>query len=79
MKKSKIMNPCYKKVIYYKNSDYTLNSSLTIGKEYEILDQSFYSYTIIDDNLNLSHFSKNIFLSIKEFRKIKLKKILNNE
>jgi hypothetical protein len=50
---------------------------LTKGQLYNVIEENIFSYKIIDDNGVTDKFEKGIFLSEKEIRKLKLKKLYN--
>ena len=59
--------------------DDTVQYWLTIGKTYEIVRESKCHYFVKNDKDHTGAHKKNIFISIKEYRKLKLEKLENIE
>jgi hypothetical protein len=73
------------KLICINNKDFYIEGSLTIGKEYKVEKEDpcalnptgdFNNYIFVKSDLEkYLYFNKNRFVTIKEYRKLKLQKI----
>ena len=55
---------------------YFVKLYITIGKSYEVIKEKYNKYYVMNDNQRFTDYDKDNFVTLKEYRKQKLEKIL---